>query len=453
MNENYPHPAMPEGAEEGILRGMYLLRAAERRRRRVQLLGSGTILREVIAGGRAAARGLRRGGGRVERDVASPSCAATGMEAERWNRLHPREEPRSAVRRRASLDGARRPGRRRDRLHARASPTRSGRGSTRRTRCSAPTASAAATTARALRALLRGGPPPRRARGAARRSAAGGEDAAKQAIEQVRASTPRRRRRGGCEARSATGHGPRHRRLRRRAGDRDAGRARRHVAEPRSRWSRWSPTRRRWRCRRRSPAWSRSSRWRSATRCRRATLLVSSTVAAAATAPSRCRAPWRSSATRQSEAGAPPRSAESAIAAEVQTRRPGARRRRARVAGAAAASSTCRSTLAGWAGDWRASAASTCRACRAAAARAASRAEGDGRGAAARPAPAADGCDSRGRRGRARPADPHPAASSAPSAHAHLADDPARHPARRSRHHRPRGVPQAARTPSSPTSR
>ncbi len=51
MNENYAHPAMPEGAEEGILRGMYLLRegAGAANAPRVQLLGSGTILREVLA--------------------------------------------------------------------------------------------------------------------------------------------------------------------------------------------------------------------------------------------------------------------------------------------------------------------------------------------------------------------------------------------------------------------
>ena len=47
MNENYPHPALPEGAEEGILRGMHRIR--ESKRRRCSLLGSGTILREVEA--------------------------------------------------------------------------------------------------------------------------------------------------------------------------------------------------------------------------------------------------------------------------------------------------------------------------------------------------------------------------------------------------------------------
>ena len=53
MNENYPHPDMPEGAAEGILKGMYLFREAAVSKKdkapRVQLLGSGTILREVIA--------------------------------------------------------------------------------------------------------------------------------------------------------------------------------------------------------------------------------------------------------------------------------------------------------------------------------------------------------------------------------------------------------------------
>jgi pyruvate dehydrogenase E1 component len=51
MNENYAHPAMPEGAEEGILRGMYRLRPSAKQGSapRAQLLGSGTILREVLA--------------------------------------------------------------------------------------------------------------------------------------------------------------------------------------------------------------------------------------------------------------------------------------------------------------------------------------------------------------------------------------------------------------------
>ena len=51
MNENYPHPAMPEGAADGILKGLYRVRAGQggKKAPRVQLLGSGTILREVLA--------------------------------------------------------------------------------------------------------------------------------------------------------------------------------------------------------------------------------------------------------------------------------------------------------------------------------------------------------------------------------------------------------------------
>ncbi|MCP1367048.1 pyruvate dehydrogenase (acetyl-transferring), homodimeric type, partial [Halomonas sp. BBD48] len=49
MNENYPHPEMPEGSTENIIKGMYLLRETEGGKARVQLLGSGTILREVEA--------------------------------------------------------------------------------------------------------------------------------------------------------------------------------------------------------------------------------------------------------------------------------------------------------------------------------------------------------------------------------------------------------------------
>jgi pyruvate dehydrogenase E1 component len=93
MNENYPHPALPEGAEEGILRGMYLLREGAGEGPRVQLLGSGAILREV----EAAAELLASDFG-VAADVwSAPSFTELrrdGMEAERWNMLHPTEEQR-----------------------------------------------------------------------------------------------------------------------------------------------------------------------------------------------------------------------------------------------------------------------------------------------------------------------------------------------------------------------
>ncbi|MBI1395774.1 MAG: pyruvate dehydrogenase (acetyl-transferring), homodimeric type [Betaproteobacteria bacterium] len=98
MNENYPHPAMPAGAEAGILKGMYLFSQSGGGRKqnkspRVQLLGSGTILREVIA----AAAMLAEDFG-VAADVWScPSFTELrrdGMEVERWNMLHPEKKQR-----------------------------------------------------------------------------------------------------------------------------------------------------------------------------------------------------------------------------------------------------------------------------------------------------------------------------------------------------------------------
>jgi len=99
MNENYVHPAMPAGAEEGILGGMYLLResasaaSGHGRPPRVQLLGSGTILREALA----AAELLERDWN-MPVDVWSVTSFTelrrSGLEAERWNRLHPAEPPR-----------------------------------------------------------------------------------------------------------------------------------------------------------------------------------------------------------------------------------------------------------------------------------------------------------------------------------------------------------------------
>ncbi len=94
LNENYTHPEMPAGVEEGILRGGYLLREAGRedRRPRVQLMGSGAILREV----EAAADLLGDFG--VAADVWSATSfnelRRDGLAAERWNLLHPGDEPR-----------------------------------------------------------------------------------------------------------------------------------------------------------------------------------------------------------------------------------------------------------------------------------------------------------------------------------------------------------------------
>ncbi len=98
MNESYTHPDMPEGAAEGILKGMYLLKDAGKPKKgelRVQLLGSGTILREAIA----AAELLDKDFG-VSADIWScPSFTELrrdGFEAERWNRFHPEDKPKQA---------------------------------------------------------------------------------------------------------------------------------------------------------------------------------------------------------------------------------------------------------------------------------------------------------------------------------------------------------------------
>ena len=97
MNENYTHPTMPAGAEEGIRRGMYLFSegATKKTGPKVQLLGSGTILREVIA----AADLLEQDFG-VAADIWScPSfneLRRDGMATERWNLLHPLQSPRKS---------------------------------------------------------------------------------------------------------------------------------------------------------------------------------------------------------------------------------------------------------------------------------------------------------------------------------------------------------------------
>jgi len=94
MNENYPQPAMPDGAEEGIKRGIYRLRDGNGDGPRVQLLGSGTILREVLAG----AELLERDFG-VAADVWSVTSynelRRDGIDVQRWNMLHPDETPRT----------------------------------------------------------------------------------------------------------------------------------------------------------------------------------------------------------------------------------------------------------------------------------------------------------------------------------------------------------------------
>ncbi|CAG1020600.1 partial pyruvate dehydrogenase E1 component, partial [Methylococcales bacterium] len=96
MNENYPHPAMPKGIEQDILKGMYRFAEVQNDKApKVQLLGSGTIFREV----ERAAELLRDDWG-VEAELWScPSfteLARDGQSCERWNRLHPTETQKQA---------------------------------------------------------------------------------------------------------------------------------------------------------------------------------------------------------------------------------------------------------------------------------------------------------------------------------------------------------------------
>ncbi|WP_211454475.1 pyruvate dehydrogenase (acetyl-transferring), homodimeric type [Collimonas antrihumi] len=96
MNENYSHPGLKEGQEEGIIKGLYLLQeGGKKNKQRVQLMGSGTILREVIEGAALLASDWG-----VDADIwSAPSftlLARDGQDVERWNMLHPTEAPRLA---------------------------------------------------------------------------------------------------------------------------------------------------------------------------------------------------------------------------------------------------------------------------------------------------------------------------------------------------------------------
>ena len=94
-NENYPQPEMPKGCEEGIRRGLYLFQQAKGEGKKVQLMGSGSILQEVLA----AAELLKK-----DWDVSADIWSAPGInqlsregaECERWNRNHPGEKPKAA---------------------------------------------------------------------------------------------------------------------------------------------------------------------------------------------------------------------------------------------------------------------------------------------------------------------------------------------------------------------
>jgi pyruvate dehydrogenase E1 component len=97
MNENYAHPAMPQGSQEGILKGMYLLKSVgkNKTKTKVTLMGAGTILREV-----EAAAAILEDEFKVSSDIYSCTSFSElrreALDAERWNILHPTEKPRES---------------------------------------------------------------------------------------------------------------------------------------------------------------------------------------------------------------------------------------------------------------------------------------------------------------------------------------------------------------------
>jgi len=96
MNENYKHPEMPEGVEEGIIKGLYKLKTGGKHKLKAQLMGSGTILREV-----EAAAELLEKDWKVSADVWSATSmnelVRDGQEVERHNRLNPTAPKNAAI--------------------------------------------------------------------------------------------------------------------------------------------------------------------------------------------------------------------------------------------------------------------------------------------------------------------------------------------------------------------
>ena len=95
MNENYAHPDMPKGSEEGILKGIYCLQEGDEKGKKVQLMGSGTILREVMA-----AADLLKADFDINADVWSVTSvnelAREAIDCSRWNQLHPLKKSRKS---------------------------------------------------------------------------------------------------------------------------------------------------------------------------------------------------------------------------------------------------------------------------------------------------------------------------------------------------------------------
>ncbi len=104
MNENYTHPAMPKGVEKDIIKGMYRFSASKSKAKaKIKLLGSGTILREVIE-----AAALLEKDFKVAADVWSVTSfnelRREGLDCERWNMLHPEAKKQRVSHVEQSLD-------------------------------------------------------------------------------------------------------------------------------------------------------------------------------------------------------------------------------------------------------------------------------------------------------------------------------------------------------------
>ncbi|MDB2650321.1 pyruvate dehydrogenase (acetyl-transferring), homodimeric type, partial [Porticoccaceae bacterium] len=95
MNENYVQPAMPEGAEEGIVKGMYKFAEADKGDKKVTLMGAGTILNEVIA-----AAEILKDQFDVQSDIWSLTSVnelvREGQSVDRWNMLHPTKKAKTS---------------------------------------------------------------------------------------------------------------------------------------------------------------------------------------------------------------------------------------------------------------------------------------------------------------------------------------------------------------------
>ena len=96
MNENYHHPDMPKGIEQGIIDGIYSFSTSKVKGPKVQLMGSGVILREVIAAANMLEKDFN-----IAADVYSVTSFTelrrNALDVERWNRINPDKKERNAI--------------------------------------------------------------------------------------------------------------------------------------------------------------------------------------------------------------------------------------------------------------------------------------------------------------------------------------------------------------------